>query len=308
MTPELASDSWRALGTTASVFTTDPAELADARSIVERELEDIDLACSRFRDDSEIALVNGSPGRWVEVGGLFLEALETALGAARATAGDVDPTVGRALRVAGYDRDFADLPALRTGRITFVPAPGWRLVQVDRGRRAVRVPRGVELDFGATAKALAADRAVRRCTAVLDGGVLVNLGGDLAASGPAPEGGWPVRVTENHEAGFDAPGQTISIQSGGLASSSVAVRRWRADGKDLHHIIDPASGRPAATFWRVVSVAAVSCVAANIASTASMVRGAAALPWLDSLRLPARLVAPDGVVARVGQWPEEAIA
>jgi thiamine biosynthesis lipoprotein len=308
MSPELASASWRALGTTAAVFATDPAELADARSIVEQELEDIDLACSRFRDDSELALVNESPGRWVEVGELFLEALDTALGAARATAGDVDPTVGRALRVAGYDRDFADLPALRTGRVTFVPAPGWRLVQVDRARRAVRVPRGVELDFGATAKALTADRAARRCTAALDGGVLVNLGGDLAVSGPAPEGGWPVRVTENHESGFDAPGQTVSIESGGLATSSVAVRRWRAEDGELHHIIDPASGRPAATFWRVVSVAAVSCVAANIASTASMVRGAAALPWLDSLRLPARLVAPDGMVARVGHWPEEAAA
>src|SRR5205085_10985139 len=139
-------------------------------------------------------------------GELFLEALHTALGAAHATAGDVDPTIGRALRVAGYDRDFAQLPALRTGRVKFAPAPGWRLVQVDRRRPAVRVPRGVELDFGATAKALAADRAAKACASVLRGGVLVNLGGDIAVAGPPPEGGWAVRVTDDHESSFDAPG------------------------------------------------------------------------------------------------------
>jgi thiamine biosynthesis lipoprotein len=303
------SSRWQAIGTTAEVFVTDESELLPARRIVEDEIEAIDLACSRFREDSELARVNASPGRWVDVSEVFLEATNVALGAARATAGDVDPTVGRALRVAGYDRDFAQLPALRTGRVRFAPAPGWRLVQVDRRRPAVRVPRGVELDFGATAKALAADRAARACARELRGGVLVNLGGDLAVGGPAPEGGWPVRVTDDHDAGFDAPGQTVSIVSGGLATSSVAVRRWRNGSTgSLHHIIDPASGRPAAEFWRTVSVAAADCVAANIASTAAIVRGAAALPWLDSLRLPARLVALDGVVARVSNWPPEALA
>jgi thiamine biosynthesis lipoprotein len=303
------SARWPAIGTTAEVFATDEAELAPARRILEDELEAIDLACSRFRDDSELAHVNGCPGRWVEVSDLFMKALHTALGAARATAGDVDPTIGRALRVAGYDRDFAELPALRTGRVTFVPAPGWRLVQLDERRPAVRVPRGVELDFGATAKALAADRAAQACAQMLKGGVLVNLGGDLAVGGPAPEGGWRVHVTDDHAAGLDAPGQTVSITSGGLATSSVAVRRWQNGSPgSLHHIIDPASGRPVAEFWRTVSVAAANCVAANVASTASIVRGAAALPWLDSLRLPARLVGVDGMVARVSNWPGEALA
>jgi thiamine biosynthesis lipoprotein len=303
-----ASASWRALGTTAEVLVTEPDELPAARALVERELFGIDVACSRFRDDSELSRVNSSPGTWVEVSPLFMEALDTATGAAKATEGDLDPTVGHALRVAGYDRDFAAVPALRTGRVKFTAAPGWQLVQADRQRRAVRVPRGVELDFGATAKALAADRAARGCAEALGGGVLVNLGGDITVAGPAPEGGWPVRVTDDHGATFDAPGQTVSITSGGLATSSVTVRRWRSGSGDMHHILDPASGRPAAPFWRTVSVAAGSCVAANIASTAAIVRGAAALAWLDSLRLPARLVGMDGIVARVCNWPEEALA
>jgi len=300
---------WRALGTSAQVLVSRAGELAAARSLVERELEAIDVACSRFRADSELARVNASPGQWVPVSALFMEALRTGIEAARSTAGDVDPTIGRALRVAGYDSDFAELPALRAGRVRFAPAPGWQLVQVDSARRAVRVPRGVEIDLGATAKALAADRAARACAAALSGGVLVNLGGDIAVAGPAPEGGWPVRVTDDHEARFDAPGQTVSIESGGLATSSVTVRRWRTRRSgELHHILDPASGRPVDGFWRTVSVAAASCVAANVASTAAIVRGATALPWLDSLRVPARLVGLDGVVARVGDWPEEAAA
>jgi FAD:protein FMN transferase len=302
-----ASARWRAIGTTAELFVTDAAELPGARRILERELAAIDLACSRFRDDSEIARVNASPGCWVEVSDLFLEAALTGLRAAKLTKGSVDPTVGRALRVAGYDRDFAELPALRTGRVKFAPAPGWRLVQIDPARGAVRVPRGVELDLGATAKALAADRAALACSRSLRGGVLVNLGGDLAVGGPAPAGGWAVRVTDDHESGFDAPGQTISISSGGLATSSVTVRRWRRGSDELHHIVDPASGRPAESFWRTVSVAAANCVAANVASTAAIVRGGPALFWLNSLRLPARLVGVDGRVARVSDWPAEAL-
>src|SRR5204862_4096223 len=96
------------------------------------------------------------------VSSLFLTSLRVALRAARVTDGDVDPTVGRALRVAGYDRDFAEVRERPPRRVSFVATPGWRSIGVDERRRAVRVPRGVELDLGATAQALAADRAATR--------------------------------------------------------------------------------------------------------------------------------------------------
>jgi thiamine biosynthesis lipoprotein len=271
----------------SEVFVTDESELDLARRLLDDQLDAIERACSRSRENSELARVNGSPGRWVEVGPLFLEAVDVALAAARATAGDVDPTLGRALRVAGYDLDFAELPAVRAGRVTFVPAPGWRLVQVDRSRPAVRVPRGVELDFGATARALAADRAARACAGALRGGVLVNVHGDLAVAGPAPDGGWPVRVTDDYSPSFDSPGQTVSISDGGLATTSVR-------------------GDPTTAFWHTVSVAAANCVAASIAGVAALVRGAEAATWLESLRLPSRLVTADGAVARVADWPAAA--
>jgi thiamine biosynthesis lipoprotein len=291
---------WPALGTTASVVVTDPGALAAARAAVEAELAAIDLACSRFRADSGLSRLNAGAGRPVRVDALLLEAIEVALRAAALTGGIVDPTIGRALILAGYDRDFAALAPART-RIRAVRVEGWRVVEVDRGRSEVRVPRGVSLDLGATAKALAADRAA----AAAAPGVLVNLGGDIAVAGPAPQGGWPVRVADHHLAPADAPAQIVALSCGGLATSSTTVRRW---GPSAHHIIDPRTGRPAESRWRTVSVAAASCVDANVASTAAIVIGHEAPGWLEARRLPARLVAHDGEVVTVAGWPQELVA
>lgn len=298
------SAAWRALGTAVEVHAADSRSLPRVRRLAEEQLNDIDLACSRFRPDSEINRLNQSKGRWVPVSSLFMEALDAGLSAARASSGDVDPTVGRALELIGYDRDFAEVLRGPNPRVRVAATPGWQSIKIDRLNRAVQVPPGVVLDLGATAKAFAADRAARAAAELVDGGVLVNLGGDLAAAGAAPKGGWPVRVTDDHEAGFGAPGQTVSIESGGLATSSTTVRQWRSGAEHLHHIVNPESGLPAEVVWRTVSVAAATCVAANTASTAAIVRGRTAPGWLESSGLPARLVATDGDVVAVGGWPE----
>jgi thiamine biosynthesis lipoprotein len=185
------------------------------------------------------------------------------------------------------------------------PVPGWRGVEFDAARRQVRMPPGTRLDLGATAKAWAADRCAELIAAKVGGGVLVSLGGDIAVAGPAPEGGWRVRVTDDHAGGPDAPGQTVSIATGGLATSSTTVRAWSAGGRRLHHIIDPATGQPAATCWRTVSVVAATCVDANTASTAAIVRGPAAPTWLSEAGLPSRLVRPDGTIVLTAGWPDD---
>ncbi len=107
---------------------------------------------------------------------------------------------------------------------------GYTTVELDTALHTVRVPRGVVLDLGATAKAWAADRAAQAIHAACGCGVLVSLGGDLATAGAAPAGGWRIHVTDDHRAGPLAPGQTVAVASGGLATSSTAVRRWRQDG------------------------------------------------------------------------------
>jgi thiamine biosynthesis lipoprotein len=179
-------------------------------------------------------------------------------------------------------------------------------VSLDRERRLVRVPAGIKLDLGATAKAWAADRGAAACASAGACGALVSIGGDVATSGPAPRGGWQVHVTDDHRSDPSAPGQRVSIRAGGLATSSTAVRRWSHEARTMHHIIDPASGAPVASSWRTVSVAAADCADANIAATASIVLAGAAPRWLAEQGLPARLCANDGSVTLVGDWPAAA--
>jgi FAD:protein FMN transferase len=302
----VARASWPALGTTVAIVVLGEEAQEPARRAVEAQLAEIDAACSRFRADSELAAVNAARGQTIRVSQLFVEALEVALRAAALTCGRVDPTVGAALVLAGYDRDFADVRGAPARRLRAARVPGWRVVDLDRRARTVRVPEGVLLDLGATAKALAADRAAQRAFAAGPAtSVLVNLGGDIATAGEPPAGGWPVRVADSHLAGPREPGQTVRIASGGLSTSSTTVRRWRGLAGEAHHIVDPSTGAPAGEHWRTVSVAAATCVDANIASTAAIVLGASAHAWLAGVGLPARLVSAAGDVAVTAGWPAE---
>jgi thiamine biosynthesis lipoprotein len=295
-----SSARWEAIGTTVSVHVTDPAALEPVRCRVAAEVAAIDAACSRFRPDSELTRLNERGGRPTRVGPALNEAIAVALRAARLTDGIVDPTVGEALILAGYDRDFAQLSTRQAGPLRAVRVPGWKVVRHDAANGIVTVPPGVRLDLGASAKALLADRAAAAAAAACPGcGVLVNLGGDIAVAGPAPATGWAVGVADDHRAGAD---QTITISDGGLATSSTTVRRW---GPGRHHIIDPRTGIPAGSCWRTVSVAAASCVEANTAATAAIVLGPVAQRWLAEHGLPARLVASNGTAVAVGDWPEE---
>jgi thiamine biosynthesis lipoprotein len=323
-----ASTRWEALGTSVVLLVSDPKALEGARGIVERELEKIDRACSRFRPDSDLERVNAGAGRFVAVGPLLIEAVRVALRAAELTGGDVDPAVGNALILAGYDRDWALLekPAEEreragspdgddrasreslagTSRHPVLHArvtPGWQAIEIDRESAAIRIPIGVRLDLGATAKAWAADRAADAVHEETGAGSLLSLGGDIATAGAAPEDGWRIYVTDDHRDPSGGQGQAISILSGGIATSSTAVRRWTHEGRTRHHIIDPATGAPVVRTWRTASVAAETCLDANIASTAALIRADAAPAWLEQLGLPARLVSTDGAVHIVSGWP-----
>ena len=302
-----ATATFEAIGVLNQITVDEPEALAEAVRIATAEIAALDLACSRFRDDSELSRLNRSGSGTFAVGRLLFDALAAALRAAAGTAGLVDPTVGASLSALGWDRDFAQVLVRphAAERFAFVPAGGWRAVQLDAGRQTVRIPQGLELDLGATAKAFAADRIAERIAAATSARVLVSLGGDITVCG-SPPGGWPVLVTDDHRNGTH--GQVVAITEGGLATSSTSVRRWRRGDRELHHIVDPPTGAPANEHWRTVSVAASTCLDANTASTASILRGPDAPAWLEAQKLPARLVTRDGAVVTTGGWPAEAIA
>jgi len=296
----------RALGGSVRVVVTRPGSLRTAKAAVDEVVAAMDGAASRFREDSEVSRLNASPDREVTISPLLAQAIAAALRGAELSGGAVDPTVGWAIKLAGYDTDFELVPADGDQIKLFAEhVPGWRAVRFDRRSRTVRLPRGVELDLGATAKALTSDLAAAAASkATGGGGVLVSLGGDIAVAGEAPIQGWSIQTSDDSAAPIDDADEAISITSGGVATSSTTVRRWTRGGVVLHHIIDPATGLPADSCWRTVSVVAATCVDANIASTAAIVMGGKAISWLDAGRLPARLVDLEGNVHRVAGWPE----
>ncbi|HWF80060.1 MAG TPA: FAD:protein FMN transferase [Streptosporangiaceae bacterium] len=298
-----AAATFRVFGTTAVLLVTDQAAADRAKAIADVQLAAVDLACSRFRPDSELFRLNASHGPVTHISELFTELIAEALRAAELTDGDVDPTCGQALIAAGYDRDFGELTGKAPVALPAAAAPGWRSVSLDPVARTVQLANGAQLDLGSTAKAWSADRCADLIAAELDVGVLISLGGDIAVAGPPPVGGWQVKATDDHAGSADAPGQTVTISSGGLATSSTTVRAWEAGGRRMHHIIDPRTGEPVTSRWRTVTVAAATCVDANIASTAAIIRSDAAPAWLTDLSLPARLVAGDGTITTTAGWP-----
>jgi FAD:protein FMN transferase len=302
--PAPAAATWRALGTTVHLLVTDPRRLPVARRAVQQVLADVDAAYSRFRADSEMQVIVADGGHDHLVSPLLARALGTALHAARATEGAVDPTVGRAIRLLGYDDDFGRLPRDGAPPITFGSVPGWRAVRFDPATRHVRVPAGIELDLGATGKGLAADLAAEAALDAMDGaGVLVSLGGDIATDGVPPAGGWSVLLAENHAAAPDGPGEVVRITGGAIATSSATIRRWTRGGIVRHHLLDPVTSLPTTGPRRTATVASATCADANAAATAAVVMGERAPMWLVRNRLPARLVAEDGSVLRVAGWP-----
>lgn len=304
--PSLTARSFRAIGTTATVVVQDGSAAAEAEHLLAAELDALDRTCSRFRPDSELERLHAAAGRSIEVSPLLFAALAVAVDAALRTGGAVDPTIGNAIAALGYDADLDEVRARPPAPPRALgPVAGYVHVQLNAVDRTVRIPRGVRLDLGSTAKALASDRAAARIAAAVGSGALVSLGGDVAVAGPPPAAGWAVGIARESSTPADRVDQVVAISHGGLASSATAIRAWRTGTRTVHHIVDPRTGDCAEPYWVLVSATGQSCVAANIATTAAIVWGAGALDELSRRAQPARLVRHDGQVFTINGWPEE---
>jgi FAD:protein FMN transferase len=290
--PGPATAAWPALGTMAELAVTDPALLADARDLLADELADVDAACSIYRPDSELLAVNAAAaaGHPVPVSPLLADAISAALQAARRTNGALDPT-GGARTLAGPG---AAGPGVTGLDVTVRACASWRHVQLDPGNGLLTLPAGTWLDPSATTWAWAADRSAARISGRLGCGVLISLGGDVAAAGQAPDGGWRIGVD----------GSTVAITGGGLATSGPGATRWQHGGGVLAAILRPRHGTLMPAPWRLASVTAASCADASAAATAAIIKGHDAAGWLASLGLPARLASVHGTVRLISGWPQ----
>ena len=292
-----AAKSWRAWSSTVRVVVDDDRTLPDAAEALSNILDRVDRIASRFRDDSFLSHANREAGKPIPVPRDLVELVAAALTAAQQTDGLVDPTIGEALIRWGYDRDIGAVPRFGPPVDTRPPATGWKEVRLDAAAGLLTVPPGSMLDLGATAKAFTADHAARALSRRLGTPVLVELGGDVAVVGDRP--GWTVEVAEREGGG----GEAVVLHHGGLATSTTVVRRWVRGDATVHHIIDPRTGAPAHPCWRTVTAAASTALAANTASTAAIVLGSDAVPWLRRHRVAARLVSETGRVATTAGWP-----
>jgi FAD:protein FMN transferase len=237
-----------------------------ARAVdVQALFDERDRRFSRFIPSSELNRVNACPFGATLVSEELASMLLLSLDAARATGGLVTPAVGGALIAAGYDRDFSLLP--RSG-VTPQPAAVPSLDSlVLRGRMLLRTE-AVILDLNGVVKGRTVDDAL-----ALLGDGWVSAGGDIATSVPVV-------------VGLPAGG-AITLERGGLATSSVAQRRWAGGA---HHLIDPATGAPSRSPWREVTVAAETCLAADVAAKAALLLGVGGPSWLDCRGLAGRFV------------------
>jgi thiamine biosynthesis lipoprotein len=239
-----------------------------------------DRRFSRFHDSSELNRVNASPRGLTLVSEEFASMLSLALDAARATGGLVTPSAGGALIGAGYDRDFRCLP-LNGVAVEPVRVPSFESITL-RDRALFRAE-PVILDLNGVVKGQTVDDALD-----LLGVGWVSAGGDVATTVPLVVG---------------LPGgDAITLERGGLATSSVATRAWRRGGVRRHHLIDPATGSPSTSPWRDVTVAASSCYVADVAAKAALLLGPAGPSWLDRRRLAGRFVDHAGHVTVSERW------
>ena len=266
--------SFRSMGCTVEL-----PDGADGRA-VRALFAERDQRFSRFRADSELSRLNRLPAGASFVSDDFSQMLGQALRAARATSGLVTPTVGAAVVAAGYDDDFDRLP-IDGPPVAPVRVPSVQALSL-RGPLLVRAE-PIELDLNCVVKGATVDDAL-----ALLGGGFVAAGGDVATSAPLVVG---------------LPGGgAVTLHGGGLATSSVTKRRWRRGGEVQHHLIDPDTGAPARVPWLHVTVAAGSCLAADVAAKAALLLGAAGPSWLDRRGLPGHFVDEEGTVHVNENW------
>jgi thiamine biosynthesis lipoprotein len=268
--------SFRAMGTDIELLV-DANGAGEALAAAEDEFHRLEAILSRFRPESELSRLNEAGE--LETGPELREVVALALQARESTGGRFDPTVHDAVVAAGYDRTFDDVAADGTATITGARCGG--SVRIVGSR--IELDANVRLDLGGIGKGYAAALATGLLSAA--GPALVNAGGDVAVSG----GVWPVGVQT-------AVGDiTLELSGGALATSGRDRRRWRRNGRELHHLIDPETGTSSTSDLVRLTVVAHDAVEAEIWAKALFLAGEEqAVLEADERGLPCLLVTADG--------------
>jgi thiamine biosynthesis lipoprotein len=234
--------------------------------------EEWEQSLSRFRSTSELSQFNRRSGEWQPVSETFWQVLELALAVERKTDGIVTPAVLDALEAAGYDVTFEEIGSTADTwlRQPIFETTSVRDIELDATTCSVKTPKGLRLDFGGVAKGWAAHQTMLRLAGIAP--VLVDAGGDIAISAPLQDGtAWPINIADP----FDPAGDLglLMIPSGSVATSGRDYRRWLANGRWQHHLIDPRTNQPAQTDVFTATVVAENLLEAEALSKQALILG-----------------------------------
>jgi FAD:protein FMN transferase len=262
--------TFRAMNTDVTVLVPGLNQKSDAHltDAVGQIFADAERTFSRFEFASELSMLNRAGGPCGVSPKLF-ETLERAREHWEMTDGWFDPTIGQALRAAGYDRSFspgaldrAERGSGPPGRVSFGD------VQLDRTSRTVTLPPGALLDFGGFIKG----RTVDRAAALLPSPAAVDAGGDAFLRGSGVDGsGWIVDVEDPFAQGRVL--LTLRLRDQAVATSGPNRRHWRVGDELAHHIINPHTCEPGRTDLAQVTVVCQSAELADVLATAAFLMG-----------------------------------
>lgn len=262
------------------VDTLDADEAQQVGRVVSEEVARIERKFSRYRDDSVVAELYAAQGAAFEVDQETARLLDYGQELYALSDGAFDLTSGVLRRVWTFDGSdhiptTQDVDAL-------MPLMGWHKVRWDGHR--IRLPSGMQIDFGGIGKEYAADRALMRARRHSNSPILVNLGGDLCCSAPR-RGGEPWQIGVDTEGQGEAASMVL-LQSGALATSGDANRYLLRDGVRYSHVLDARTGWPVQHAAHAVTVAAPSCIEAGSLATLALLNGAQAERFLTHERVP----------------------
>jgi thiamine biosynthesis lipoprotein len=253
------------------------ARLLDAAADARALLAGLEARWTRFDPESDLSRLTADRRREVP-GHAHVRALVAAgAWAGRVSGGLVDMTLGEEIARAGYAGDWAGetapLPealAAAPPRAAATPHPAgrWRDLGTDRRRQTIRRPTGAVLDSGGLGKGLAADLVAVRLAGLR---YVVDVGGDLAI-GHGGGGPHEIAVEDPLEPGGTA--HRLRLGGGGVATSGIHRRLWLdADGRPAHHLLDPATGRPAWTGLLAATAVGRTALEAEVTAKVALLRG-----------------------------------
>jgi len=267
------------MGTTYAVTIVDELVEGDAlSSAVQAALDQVDASMSTYDPDSELSRLNRAPASvWVEVSPELATVVAEALVVSAMTKGAFDVTVGPLVRLWGFGAGASSEPTppspetLATTRGVI----GFDKVQVRQDPPGLNKDvAGLELDLSGIAKGFAVDQVAHLLEARGFRRYLVEVGGEVRASGTNASGEpWRIGI-ETPIPGARGLQRTVGLNGHSMATSGDYRNFYEVDGVLFSHLIDPRQQAPVAHRTASVSVIHESCMRADALASGLLVLGA----------------------------------